>query len=566
MTCELGIDLKVERFAALADVAFLDRRPELVRLCRAGREAGGVLGPAAVQAALPGVSDAGASNVVAWCRLLRLCDDRGCLTRIGEDVADGNPAPVPEQGLFEFWAVSHPLTGNRIVHLRRLDSRSDNRLEEIRPLPFLPVRDRVFGSVVRTEQQVVLRALLSNHSQDGVGAGCIPRQTAAQCGIRWTLDSTDNSNEWKLEGRLDSGRERSFEIVQHEPERHEIDVRSLFDQWATRHLAAHGRWNAGEPRLAIPFSGVTEAGRESFSQDYPIPQAEVPGVGVFTKVELKSVPVGPASTRDATDWAMARLDARLHSDVRCRTRSEVRALFLSVVEDTPLEAQGPELPDHETLLRAQREAPDVFWSLAAPVDLAPRPIEPALLDALKLSGSQPQFAGASGADVIRVPYRGGWSMSRLVEGLLGETTPRRVVLCDRYVRGKANLDALGLLVSAIRRIGPESGVEVITEADAGPADNLKAIRSITGAAPRRYEQVFGGTRKDQPHARYLLVEGRNGERFAWQMDNSPLDCRADPGAPPEPDAPLRWRDFMAVRVRPDELPLELARILTGGTR
>ena len=105
MRCTLNIEVAVERFAAFAELAWMERRPELAALCEAARAAGGRLTPDGVRAVLPGVSEPGAKNVIGWCRALRLFDEGGALTALGDDVAKTGEAPVPEQGVFDFWTV-----------------------------------------------------------------------------------------------------------------------------------------------------------------------------------------------------------------------------------------------------------------------------------------------------------------------------------------------------------------------------------------------------------------------------------------------------------------------------
>ena len=61
-------------------MAWLERRPELELLCRAAQSDGGLISGATVQQVLPGLSDIGADNVVSWCRMLQLCDEKGGLT------------------------------------------------------------------------------------------------------------------------------------------------------------------------------------------------------------------------------------------------------------------------------------------------------------------------------------------------------------------------------------------------------------------------------------------------------------------------------------------------------
>ena len=121
-----------------------------------------------------------------------------------------------------------------------------------------------------------------------------------------------------------------------------------------------------------------------------------------------------------------------------------------------------------------------------------------------------------------------------------------MLLCDRYVRGDDNLDALKLLVAALRTTDSNVAVDVWTE---DKEADFKKIQAITGASPRSYREVFG---QSLPHDRYLLVLPGQGQGFGWHMSNSPLHARADV-TDAGPETPLRWRDLAATRVSAAEL-------------
>jgi hypothetical protein len=72
MRCVLTAEILVSRVAVFAEMAWMERRPELGLLCRVARENGNRVTTAIVQSALPGLPDAGATNVLAWCRMLGL--------------------------------------------------------------------------------------------------------------------------------------------------------------------------------------------------------------------------------------------------------------------------------------------------------------------------------------------------------------------------------------------------------------------------------------------------------------------------------------------------------------
>jgi hypothetical protein len=557
MRTTLSTEIPIERVAVFAEMAWMERRPELGLLCRAAREHGNRITTAVVQSALPGLPDAGANNVIAWCKMLGLCDARGGLSALGEDVAETDEAPVPEQGVYDLWLAQHPVLGRRVLALERLTSSRDQRFESIEALGVEPDRGKVFRSVLNGKERFMVRDLPTNHGQPGGLVG----DTRATCRLRWTLDFDQARDQWQLDGMIEAPQgngKHAMRSIQHEPECEGLDLWSLAATWETGPLSSFGRWQANERRLAVAFNGLTEGEIDTFRKTLSLRRVEIPGKGVYEDVTLEDVPVGPASPQDAQRWAMARFDRHLTAKPCYRSRAEVREQFAQLTEDTPLEAFAPTLPSHDDLLAQSAKDPERFWSLAAPVDLAPFPAASDDLGALRIGFPAP-VVSAVPPGVVRIPYRGGWSMRRLVDRLLAGVAPRRVLLCDRYVRGDDNLDALTLLVSALRAAVPNVAVDVWT---GGEEADFKKVQAITGTSPRSYREVFSHS---QPHDRYLLVLPGQGQGFGWHLSNSPIHARADVKAA-GPETPLRWKDLAATRVTADELEPALRQWLAGGGR
>ncbi len=557
MRCVLTTEIPVSRFAVFAEMAWMERRPELGLLCRAAREHGNRITTAVVQSALPGLSDAGANNVIAWCWMLGLCDVRGGLSVLGEGVADTDEAPVPEQGVYDLWLAEHPILGRRVLSVERLTSSQDQRFEPVEPLEVEPDRGKVFRSVLNGKDRYIVRDLPSNHVQPGG----LSRNTRARCRLRWTLDFDQARDQWQLEGMIEAPQGKgkpATQAMQHEPESVGLDLWSLASTWTTGPLSSFGQWQPDKRRLAVAFDRLTEGELETFRKTLALRRVEIPGKGAYENVSLEDVPVGPASPQDAQRWAMARFDRLLSTQPGYRSRAEVREQFAQLTEDTPLEAFSPALPPHNDLLAQASKDPERFWSLAAPVDLAPFPAATEELGTLRI-GSPAPIVAPEPPGVIRVPYRGGWTMQQLVNRLLAGATPRRVLLCDRYVRGDANLDALKLLVGALRAAAPNVALDVWTGDEEA---EFKKIQALTGTPPLSYRDVFG---RSQPHDRYLLVLPAQGQGFGWHMSNSPIHARADmQGA--NHDTPLRWKDLAATRVTAEELEPALRQWLSGGGR
>ncbi len=557
MKCVLTTEIPVSRVAVFAEMAWMERRPELGHLCRTAQQHANRITVAGVQAALPGLPDAGAANVISWCKQLGLCDAGGGLTALAEDVAATEDAPVPEQGTYGMWLARHPVLGHRLLAVERLASARDQRFESITPLPLEPDRGKVFRSVLDGKERFLVRDLPTIHGQGGGILG----STGATCRLRWTLDFDQARDQWQLDGVIEApqgGGRYAMRPMQHEPESDGLDLWALASTWAIGPLASFGRWQARERRLSVGFQGLTETELDTFRKTIPLGRVEVPGKGVYEDVTLEDVPVGPASAQDAQRWAMARFDRHLSAKPGYRSRAEVRAEFAQLTEETPLEVFTPTLPPHDDLLAQAGKDLERFWSLAAPVDLSPYPVAGDDLGPLRVGAPAPA-ALREPPGVVRIPYRGGWSMRRLVDRLLSGIAPRRVLLCDRYVRGDDNMEALKLLVAALRAAAPAVAVEVWTSDEEA---DFKGIHMIVGTAPRSFREVFG---RSPPHDRYLLVRPAQGEGFGWHMSNSPIHARADvKGAGPE--TPLRWRDLAATCVSPDELEPALRQWLAGGGR
>lgn len=377
MRVVLSTPVAVERVAVFAEMAWLERRPELGLLCGAARDAGGRITTALVQSVLPGLADAGARNVIAWCTTLALCDRQGALTQLGEGTAEQGEAPVPEQGVFDLWLAYHPLMGRRVLSADRLASTSDARFEAIAPLPFEPARGRVFRSVARPEERMIVRDL------PGASKGALPRPTGARCRLRWTLDFDAGRDHWQLDGTLEPKI-----VIKHDAESDGIDLRRLADIWGAGPLASLGRWDATARRLMVALDGLDDKAQESFEMPLTVPKLDVPERGSYEAVTIEAVPIGPSTSAVAQRWARGRLERRLGREPRYRSRDEVRRVFSEGVVGTPLEPWAPTLPAHVDLIgRSPAGQPERYWSLAAPVDLAPQPLSEAELGVCAIDAS-----------------------------------------------------------------------------------------------------------------------------------------------------------------------------------
>jgi len=560
MRTELSEEIPVHRYAVFAEMAWLQRRPELGAICRMARDSGGGITASLVQQALPGLTDVAAANVIRRCRELDLCDRSGSLKGLGEEVAESDLAPIPEQGVYDVWVVDHPLLGRRILHAERLAPNPRDRHNDAAtptPIAIQPERNKVFTSVVDPHSKYLLRSFPSNNNE----VGTVDLRTRARCRVRWTLDWIREDNEIRLDGFIDTATGQS--AITHVPERAEIQLWQLMEHWRLGPLSLHGTWSTDARRLAVTYEGVSADELERFTRTLDLEQVEVPGFGRWSDAQLSDVPIGPATASDAQLWAAARLDRHLRENGISYTRTDVRNMFADTTENTPLAPFRPTLPEHDVLLMRHQDDHALYWQLAAPVDLAPHAPSRQELGPLRIGDDASTEPVASLDDaVVRVRPEERWSMKLLVDRLTGHEQPRRLLLVDRYVRGVRNLDSLRLLVAALSR--PDETILDVWTGDDIADDTRAQIRAITGSAPRRYRDTFG--QSGQPHDRYLVVVPEHGAPFGWQMTNSPLDARIRNDTEPSPLTPLRWRDLAAFRLPVEQLPDRLAAWANGGVR
>jgi hypothetical protein len=554
---ELTDQLEVVRYTVFAEMAWLDRRPELSMICVLARDAGGRISSGLVQQALPGLAEAGAANLIRYCAELGLTDEHGSLTTLGELAADTGEAPVPEQGVYEFWVVSDSLLGDRILHAERISTDRDRNVRDLAPLRITPGFGTPFVSVVEPHLKYVLRSF------PGLGeAGAYERHTNARCQVLLNLDWDQELCSVRISGAVDVlGEDRP---VQHTPEHVEIDLWALADGWGPGPLRRHGTWSTGSRQLMVEPAGLTPVEQDEFRKDLDLGTVTVPGLGDWDGVRLTQTPIGPVSGQAAGQWAMMRLDRRLGGDEVRRTRTAVRALFADLTEQTPLAALEPVLPGHEHLLARYAKRPDMFWRLAAPVDLSLVPVSPAEFGPMRVSEEAPaeQLAPARAGAVVRVPYPGGWSMRMLADQLIRPHSVRELLLVDPFRGGPGDLVSLEVLAAALAELAHLDlfPFDVCTGDDVD-GDTAAAIVDITERQALRYSKVFD--KSGQPHDSYLVVVPKAGPPFGWQFTGSPLSARVPDGADASPYTPLHWHDLTAVRLSAGQLRPSLTAWIRG---
>jgi hypothetical protein len=517
------------------------KRPEMQALCRAARKSGDVITPEAVRSVLPDASDVACRNIIDWCHQIGLCDDHGRLSEAGEQTAsEEGEAPLLEQGVYAMWGVKHPVLGGRILHWERI--RIDRNDEGIpAPLPLKIDLNQVWRSVI-SGKRFAVRGLPSGNLEP---LGYTDSNHQSTCEFRWNIDFRGGISRWVLAGHIAGGRDGDPGPIRFTPTNRPCDLRTLADRWMGGVNPSEGRWNPQHRRLDVAFKdALDETVRQTFQTTVRLAEVEGPDGDVYENVRITEVPVGPATPDDARRWMMWRLRRRL-AEPGYRSVDALNADFVSVTEGTPLESMTA-APEPEEILKEARNERPVFWRVAAGLDLTcePRGMVP--------KSTKVAISAQSSPASVRLVRNSNLSMQELLSRLLGPIRPRRVLICDRFVRGDGNLACLKLFHDALRQQDANSRLLVLTDRDAEDPTQAARIQKIVGELPVWYEQAFGRIRAEQPHDRFLLVDAGD-TRLAWQMSNSPLDARPLPGKTAAPDTPLKWRDLACTPVAPPEL-------------
>lgn len=368
MRAVLTVNLTVRCTARFAEMAWMQRRSELGMLCREALAGGGRLDRETVDRVLPGVTDVGAENLVRACAVLGLCDRRGSLTPLAEDVARNDEAPVPEQGVFALWWVQHPLIGVRVLGARRLPADNGVRTQDLSPHSVPDLRGRIFASAIDPTERFVVRGLRGASEQ-----GCeLELSSAARCTLQWTLDFTKGTDAWRFLGQMEDPTKDGVSMapMRSTPESTGADLGAVLVSLADGPLATLGRWNGRTQRLATPFDALAPRECEDFLVRREFSNVEVPGHGTFSRLELHDLPVEPSSKADAQRWSEGRLSRWFDAHPGYWPRAEVIRAYRSLVDETPLAPFVPTLPSHRAMLDEAAPSPVRYWCLAAPVDLA----------------------------------------------------------------------------------------------------------------------------------------------------------------------------------------------------
>ena len=367
MKARLEADVEIYDVAVFAEFAVWEKRPDLRVLCATAQDRG-TLDEEAIDTVLPGLSPRARKNLLRHLGYLRLVGRDGTLTALGRRCASSGEAPAWEQGVYRLLVASHPLfDGNHHVldFIRVPGDGFDRDFDRCGPLPswLRPKHDRVFASVFERSRRF---SVVKFPAEKGQAPVCRSEETVTGK-LRWDIDLASGSNEWTIEGQVSGGWKKGGGKFRSAPESVEPDeLADLFAGWEPR-------WNPRTARVEMAYDGeIGPDGRESFRRSRKYEPRQVKNFGSFDEVEVRDVPVGPATKDDARTWATAILVARAEAGDGYMAPRDWRSEWVAVIEDTPLAEWAGDAPDPLRLseVGGRPLAARTRWLLTASADLS----------------------------------------------------------------------------------------------------------------------------------------------------------------------------------------------------
>ena len=365
MRAILEAEVEIQEIRLIAELAVWEKRPELQALCVAARDRES-LDEEAIDTVLPGLSSRARANLLRHLSYVGLTNRDGAPTALGRRCATSGTAPAWEQGGYSLLVASHPLFESCVLDFRRASGDARDRdFDDLEPLPkgLAPNRDRVFTSAFDRSKRFSIAAFPTERGQNPVCRS----QRKSPGKLRWEIDLASGTNEWTIAGQAGDWDRRGNGKFQSAPESMDPnELRGLVADWEPR-------WEeTQEGRVAMACDDkAARDGRESFLRTRSYEPREVRRFGMFEKITVRDIPVGPASENDARIWATAILVARSRADDAYVAPDHWRSEWSSAIEDTPLAEWAGEAPDPATLSEVNGRPLSVRtrWLLAAGADL-----------------------------------------------------------------------------------------------------------------------------------------------------------------------------------------------------
>lgn len=361
MKAILRSEVELWQFTAFAELAVLDRRPELQRLC-AGVPASGALDEAIVEQQLPGLSPRGRTNLIRSLFESRLIDEQRRLTRFGHECAATGEAPAWELGVFSLAVARHPLTGPLLLEFKREPGDAkDNEYSDLHELPgwLKPVLGKVWPSALNDRDRFVVAGFPTRGGPPHGRA-----RELAPVELTWEIELTTGDNSWQITGRL-AASEASTSLRNVKGSADMGPLIGLHARWEPR-------WDRASGRALLAYDrGVGPDGSEDFLRSYRYELVDLDEYGLFSTVEVHDMPVGPADATTARTWATAITVGQVEAAGGYVAPARWADIWHEVVRGTPLRSLAGEPPPPEGVAAIDRQPvrQRTRWLLTAPVDL-----------------------------------------------------------------------------------------------------------------------------------------------------------------------------------------------------
>ena len=360
----------LSKFEVLMEIGRQERREELHSVLMIADRQGTVTAANVCNELLPGRPEAVGKAVIDRCQYLDLLDNKGALTKSGDEALRTGKVFVPERGRYLVWYTEDALLGRSLLDLQPvLESQANDEVAIARREN---QRSREAASEKAEDISETLGPLEGKtFPLMGPGGGIVAIRKVDKNGVPKRTDSSDDlrvtltvppsgASRLKLEGKF----QRTLQPPQVIYE--EAWIQSLGP------LAEHWADSRNPPALRVAFDGLKEAELSSFLKSVHLSHPALARLGEFDDASVDDVPIIPQRKTDANQWAAWLLEQSINGYTDDRQ-------FQELVKNCELrfpDFKNLELPSLEELalkLGKQKDAegrwPRRYWFLQAPRDL-----------------------------------------------------------------------------------------------------------------------------------------------------------------------------------------------------
>lgn len=279
------------------------------------------------------------------------------LTEAGETAIDTKEVFVPRHGTWSIWVSDDPLLRSPIL---RVDAwKEPSAYDEIRR---------------KESENARRRARLPDWLHDVAGTPIKPPTQSAAVRIdelQGQAEAVDGRLRltWNVgEGRLQLNGTLEGQVIATELEAPPVSPDQVWSALLHEEQTLLWRWDEDRQKLRVKFDETEETERETMTRDLRFESPKIPDYGEFETLNVREVPITPATEADAQSWANWRLRARVRdyatSTRYAAWREEAAAPFVPYEIELPSRS---ELLDKLWNQTADRPEPRA-WRLAAAED------------------------------------------------------------------------------------------------------------------------------------------------------------------------------------------------------